>query len=82
MATFGLLHKLLEEHKHSVGKRRKFILITRFIMGLLMCLLPLAHDEIKTTLHYMGIYVGILAFLIVEEMFTRLEKAGHPVDNN
>jgi hypothetical protein len=41
-----------------------------------MMLLPLAREEIGTTSRYMGIYAGILAFLVVGEMVTRLEKAG------
>lgn len=82
MATIGLLHKLLEERKGSIRLRRRIILATRFAAGILMILLPLAREEISTTLRYMGIYVGILAFLILEEMFTRLEKAGHPMDDD
>jgi hypothetical protein len=84
MATIGLLHKLLEEHKNSTRlcNRRRIILATRFVAGILMVLLPLAREEIGTTLRYMGIYVGILAFLIIEEMMTRLEKAGQPLDDD
>jgi hypothetical protein len=82
MATIGLLHKLLEEHKQSIRLRRRFILATRFGAGILMILLPLARTQIQTTLRYMGIYTGILAFLIVEEMVTRLEKVCRPLHNN
>lgn len=82
MATIGLLHKLLEERKGSVRLRRQIILATRFVAGVLMILLPLAREEIGTTLRYMGIYAGILAFLIVEEMVTRLEKAGRPLEDD
>jgi hypothetical protein len=82
MATIGLLHKLLEEHNQSIRTRRRVILTTRMGAGLLMVLLPLARDDVHTTLNFMGIYAGVLAFLIVEELITRLEKTGCPVDND
>jgi hypothetical protein len=82
MATVGVLHKILEECKTSTCLRRRIILATRFITGTLMMLLPLVREEIRTTSRYMGIYVGILAFLVVGEMVTRLEKAGQTSDDD
>lgn len=71
MGTIGLLHKRLDDvattpcaDASSVLMRKKrkrfFVLSTRFIMGLLMTLLPLAHDHYDS-LQMLGIYTGTLA---------------------
>ncbi|KAJ7747949.1 hypothetical protein DFH07DRAFT_574338 [Mycena maculata] len=82
MATLGVLHKNLDdeegltEHKPSKKIRRtinrKVVLSTRYVAGLVMTLVPLVNDVSSVGL--LGIYVGITAFLIIEETFARIEK--------
>jgi hypothetical protein len=74
MATIGVLHKVLEVPHRVFHVRRRIIFFTRYLAGLIMILLPLAHDRLTTT-EFMGICVAITVFLIIEEMALRLEKA-------
>lgn len=83
MATIGVLHKSLDEeilakrcpNTASMIKRRKVfsrrvVLTTRYAAGVTM--VPLAQD--MDSIKYLGIYVAITAFLIIEETVARIER--------
>lgn len=85
MATIGVLHKSLDDE--ILAKRnpdaanmmktkrtfsRRVVLATRYAAGLTMVLLPLAKD--MDSVKYLGIYVAITAFLIIEETVARIER--------
>ena len=85
MATIGVLHKSLDEeilakrcpNTASMIKRkrmfnRRAVLTTRYVAGVTMVLLPLAQD--MDSIKYLGIYVAITAFLIIEETVARIER--------
>ena len=85
MATIGVLHKSLDEeilakrcpNTVSMIKRRKVfsrrvVLTTRYAAGVTM--VPLAQD--MDSIKYLGIYVAITAFLIIEETVARIEGVG------
>jgi low temperature requirement protein LtrA len=81
MATIGLLHKSMDSCKRRgiLKLSRPFVIGTRYAMGVLMILLPVGHDHL-TPLAVLGIYVGITAFLIAEETFSRLERSDREED--
>jgi len=56
-----------------LGLSRSFVIGTRFVMGLLMVLLPIAHERL-TPLSMLGLYVALTAVLIMEETFSRVER--------
>lgn len=85
MATIGVLHKNLDDE--ILAKRdpdtanmikmkrvfsRRVVLTTRYAAGVTMVLLPLAKD--MDSIKYLGIYVAITAFLIIEETVARIER--------
>ncbi|TDL27722.1 hypothetical protein BD410DRAFT_835037 [Rickenella mellea] len=72
MSTIGVLHKRLDSCTGLLGVGRTVILGTRYVMGVVMILLPLAHARLDS-IQLLGIYVGITAFLIAWEIVTRLE---------
>jgi hypothetical protein len=92
MATIGVLHKNMD---HEVpGTRgnsglasmlrlrrvfsRRVVLATRYAAGIAMALVPLAKN--LSSIGYLGIYVGITAFLIIEETLARIERREWEMD--
>lgn len=75
MAIIGMMHRSLDtcERRGVLRLSRANLLSARFAMGLLMALLPFAHNQL-TPLSMLGIYVAITAALIIEEAFARVEK--------
>jgi hypothetical protein len=75
MAIIGMMHRNLDNCKPRGVLRlsRSFVIGTRCALGLLMVLLPIAHERL-TPLSMLGIYVAITAALIMEETFARIEK--------
>ncbi|KAF7343484.1 hypothetical protein MVEN_01781300 [Mycena venus] len=87
MATIGVLHKNLDdeeglkERKTGPTRRtisRRFVLGIRYIAGLAMILVPIVED--LTSIQFLAIYVGITAFLIIEEIIARIEKREQELD--
>lgn len=84
MASIGVLHKSIDdgfpgappEANATLIVRRTFsrrvVLATRYVAGIVMVLVPLAKN--LSSIQYLGIYVGITAFLIVEETIGRVER--------
>lgn len=88
MATLGVLHKNLDDEEglteHNVSKirrtiSRRVVLGARYAAGLVMILVPLAKD--LSSISFLAIYVGITAFLIIEETVARIEKREQALDN-
>jgi hypothetical protein len=74
MATIGLLHRSLDKRSGGILRlSRPLVISTRYMMGILMALLPLAHRKLGPTT-FLALYVAITAFLIIEETFSRLER--------
>ncbi|KAF8208298.1 hypothetical protein K438DRAFT_2013078 [Mycena galopus ATCC 62051] len=85
MATIGVLHKNLDDDEELTERRtirrtisRRIVLGVRYAAGLAMVLVPLAKD--LSSIHFLSIYVGITAFLIIEETIARVEKREHELD--
>lgn len=91
MATIGLLHKNMDENpgarvnmqgtnvtriKRTAGRR--LMLGARYAAGITMALVPLSQD--LSSMEYLGIYVGITAFLIIEETIARIERREWELD--
>lgn len=75
MAIIGIMHRNLDTctPRGVLGLSRSFVIGTRFVMGLLMVLLPIAHERL-TPLSMLGLYVALTAVLIMEETFSRVER--------
>jgi hypothetical protein len=75
MASIGLLHRSLDIAGRGGVLRinRPVVIGTRYAMGVLMILLPLAGKQLGPT-RMLGVYVAITAFVIIEETFSRLER--------
>jgi hypothetical protein len=75
MAIIGIMHRNLDTctPRGVLGLSRSFVIGTRFVIGLLMVLLPIAHDRL-TPLSMLGLYVALTAVLIMEETFSRVER--------
>lgn len=73
MGTIGILHKRLDSCRGVLGCGRGMILGTRYATGGAMVFLPFAHERLNS-ISFLAIYVGLTAFLIGEEIFTRLEE--------
>jgi hypothetical protein len=87
MATIGVLHKNLDDDagliERSPGKNRQtisrqFVLATRYTAGLAMILVPLVKD--MSSIKILAIYVGITAFLVLEETISRIERRDMELD--
>ncbi|KAJ7481610.1 hypothetical protein FB451DRAFT_1394255 [Mycena latifolia] len=87
MATIGIVHKSLDDvegyTERQTGKihrriSRRVVLGLRYLAGLAMMLVPLAKD--LTSVQFLGIYVGITAFLIFEETIAQIEKREQALD--
>ncbi|KAJ6591104.1 hypothetical protein DFH09DRAFT_193521 [Mycena vulgaris] len=87
MATIGVLHKNLDDREgiaeHSPKRisrplSRGIVFGTRYAAGLAMILVPLVKD--LSSVQFLAIYVGITAFLIVEETIARIEKRERDLD--
>lgn len=91
MATIGVLHKNMDDEipdpranapAASITKTRTFsrrvVLGTRYAAGIAMALVPLAKN--LSSIKYLGIYVGITAFLIIEETIARIERREWELD--
>lgn len=84
MASIGVLHKSIDdgipgappEANASVIVRRTFsrrvVLATRYAAGVAMVFVPLAKS--LSSIELLAIYVGITAFLIIEETVGRIER--------
>lgn len=84
MASIGVLHKSIDdgipgalpEANASWIVRRTFsrraVLATRYAAGVVMVLVPLAKS--LSSIELLAIYVGITAFLIIEETIGRIER--------
>jgi hypothetical protein len=86
MATLGVLHKNLDDEVPTEGPHgriasalrvrrvlsRRVVLATRYAAGISMILVPLTKD--LDSIGYLSIYVGITAFLIIEETLARIER--------
>jgi low temperature requirement protein LtrA len=87
MATLGVLHKNLDDDagliERSPGKNRRtisrrLVLGTRYLAGLAMILIPLVKD--MSSVKFLAVYVGITAFLILEETISRIERRDIELD--
>ncbi|KAJ7821351.1 hypothetical protein B0H13DRAFT_2129163 [Mycena leptocephala] len=85
MATIGVLHKNLDDAEglteRTTTRRtisRRFVLGIRYLAGLVMILVPIADD--LNSIQFLAIYVGITAFLIIEEIIARIEKREQDLD--
>jgi low temperature requirement protein LtrA len=87
MATIGVLHKNLDDDsgltEGNPGKNRRtisrrLVLGTRYIAGLVMILVPLVND--MSSVKFLGIYVGITAFLVLEETISQIERRDMDLD--
>lgn len=85
MATIGVLHKNLDDAEglteRTTTRRtisRRFVLGIRYLAGLVMILVPIADD--LNSVQFLAIYVGITAFLIIEEIIARIEKREQDLD--
>lgn len=84
MATIGVLHKNMDDGIPGADGRiastlkvrrilsRRVVLSTRYAAGIAMALIPFAKD--LSSMSYLGIYVAITAFLIIEETLARVER--------
>jgi len=84
MATIGVLHKNMDDDRPRSNvqatnvtkmKRtfsRRLVLSTRYAAGITMVLVPLSQG--LSSIEYLAIYVGITAFLIIEETAARIER--------
>jgi hypothetical protein len=86
MATIGVLHKNLDDEIPRGGTdsarasmlrvrrvfSRRVVIATRYAAGISMALVPLAKG--LSSIGYLSIYVGITAFLIIEETVARIER--------
>lgn len=57
---------------------RRVVLATRYAAGIAMVLVPLAKN--LSSIGYLGTYVGITAFLIIEETLARIERKEWELD--
>ncbi|KAJ6511361.1 hypothetical protein C8R47DRAFT_1296231 [Mycena vitilis] len=87
MATIGVLHKNLDDQagltERATIRRtisRRFVLGIRYLAGVAMILIPIAED--LSSIQFLAIYVGITAFLIVEEIIARIEKREQDLDTS
>lgn len=92
MATIGVLHKNLDDELLGASNSsrvasmlkvrrvfsRRVVLATRYAAGIAMLLVPLAKD--LSSIAYLSIYVGITAFLIIEETLARVERREWELD--
>jgi hypothetical protein len=91
MATIGVLHKnldhdILDARTNSIASMlrvrrvfsRRVVLATRYAAGIAMVLVPLAKN--LSSIGYLGTYVGITAFLIIEETLARIERKEWELD--
>lgn len=84
MASIGVLHKSIDDgipgapadaNASLIVKRtfsRRAVLATRYAAGITMVLIPLAKS--LSSIELLAIYMGITAFLIIEETIGRIEK--------
>jgi low temperature requirement protein LtrA len=86
MTTISVLHKNMD-HKIPGNSRmlnvrrvfsRRVVFTTRYMAGIVMILVPLAKN--LSSIAYLGIYVGITAFLIIEETLARIERREWELD--
>ncbi|KAJ7135420.1 hypothetical protein C8R43DRAFT_1020947 [Mycena crocata] len=89
MATIGVLHKNLDDQEglteRSTGKVRRtlsrtVVLGTRYVAAIAMILVPLAEN--LSSIEFLGIYVGITGFLILEETIARVERREQELDRS
>ncbi|KAJ6481683.1 hypothetical protein C8R45DRAFT_1002690 [Mycena sanguinolenta] len=85
MATIGLLHKNLDDEEGLTERTtvrrtisRRVVLGIRYAAGLAMTLMPIADD--LSSIQFLAVYVGITAFLIMEEIIARIERREQDLD--
>ncbi|KAJ7094011.1 hypothetical protein B0H15DRAFT_1020655 [Mycena belliarum] len=87
MATIGVLHKNLDDEEGLLERSfkpirrtisRKTVFGGRYLAGLAMILVPLAKD--LSSVAFLAIYMGITAFLIIEETISRIERREQELD--
>jgi hypothetical protein len=87
MATIGVLHKNLDDEITGARTKllvrrmfsRRVVIATRYAAGVAMILVPLAKD--LSSIGYLATYVGITAFLIIEETLARIERREWGLDS-
>ncbi|KAJ7031647.1 hypothetical protein C8F04DRAFT_1262754 [Mycena alexandri] len=90
MATIGVLHKNLDD-VDGISERvdrspnairrtisRRVVLGIRYLAGLAMILVPIVDN--LSSIQFLAIYVGITAFLILEETIARIERREQELD--
>ncbi|KAJ7248625.1 hypothetical protein B0H12DRAFT_1123492 [Mycena haematopus] len=85
MATIGVLHKSLDDKEGLTEQRtirrtisRRVVFAIRYAAGLAMTLVPIADG--LSSIQFLGIYAGITAFLIIEEIIARIERREQDLD--
>ncbi|KAJ6588444.1 hypothetical protein B0H19DRAFT_1099342 [Mycena capillaripes] len=87
MATIGVLHKNLDDQEGLTERAtirrtisRRVVLGIRYLAALAMILIPIVKD--LSSIQFLAIYVGITAFLIIEEIIARIEKREQELDDS
>nr|GAT45965.1 predicted protein [Mycena chlorophos] len=74
----------LKRHRHRrtplprTTISRRIVIGFRYAAGIAMCLVPLARD--LSSMKFLGVYVGITGFLILEETVARIERREAALD--